>query len=139
MPEQPKLVTQPHNPFLLEAFRAFTSEGLPMPIAADMVNAHVAHAHAKVEVDQALALVRIADSLEQSPPILRAIESHLATINAHLSKLANMTDPVTFGRFLAVLCAGMAKRAEKTSEREAADVARLFGNLFGMSDEELSS
>ena len=110
-----KLITQPHNQFLLETFRAFHAEmgGRPesLPLAATMTNAHVAHAAAKAQIDTAMALGRIAASLET-----------LTTLYA---------DPVNKSRFDSMLAAQAEKREENRKERaksaEDAKVRTLFG------------
>jgi hypothetical protein len=117
MTDQPKLITEPHNPFLMETFRAFTAEGLPLPLAGAMTQAHIAHAHAKAAIDQATALERIATALES---------------------IAQLTDPVRAGAFLALLKAGEAKREEtkegRTKEDAMAALTALTGSKISLGD-----
>ena len=108
MNDPPKIVTQSINPFLQESFRAFTAEGLPFPIAAAMTAAHVNHAAAKAQIDQARALERIADVFENF--------------------VARTTDPVRLGGLLAMVKAGDEKRAERKDERaKEGAIAALTG------------
>lgn len=105
-----KIITEPHNPFLMEAFRAFTAEGLSPPMAAEMVKAHVAHA---VGVEQARALIRVADSIE---------------------KIAKLGDPVLAGEFLAFMKAATAKREANRDARANEEARRAFLASFGIED-----
>ena len=118
MTEEKKLITQPHNPFLLETFRAFSAEGLPPAVATAMTQAHVAHAHAKAAIDQARALDRIATALEAIAPL---------------------ADPVRAGAFLALLKAGEVKREENAEARKDAEGRAIFAKTLGMTDKELAS
>jgi hypothetical protein len=120
-----KIVTEPHNPFLLETFRAFLAEGLPVPVATAMVQSHIAHAHAKAAIDQASALVRIANSL--------------ARIDYSIGRISDLTDPVDLGRFLALVRAGDDKRTETAKTRKETEVAESFDRTFGPSNAELAS
>lgn len=113
-----KLITQPHNPFLLETFRAFQAEGLPVPVAVEMVKAHVAHA---VGIETAKALLRVADAAE---------------------KLAKLADPVLAGEFLAFIKAANHKRDEARTAKADAEAKAYFERAFGiqpMTNEELAS
>jgi hypothetical protein len=103
-----KIVTGLANPFLAEAFRAFQAEGLPLPLAAEMVKAHVAHA---VGVEQAKALNRLADAAE---------------------KVAKLADPVLAGEFIAFLKAAEVKRTENKDARKDEEARAALESALGM-------
>jgi len=102
MSQTPKLVTEPHNPYLLETFRAFTAEGLPVPVAVAMTQAHLQH-------QQNLSLQSIARSLDD---------------------IAGLVDPCNADRFLAILKAAAAKRTENKEAREVKDSVDALGELL---------
>ena len=112
MSEQPKLVTEPHNPFLLNTFRAFMAECQNPALAAQMTMAHIEHGQMAIMNEVAKQLHRIADAL---------------------------TDPVEIGRIIALVRAGDAKRAQSAVDREKAEADARFNRILNASDAELAS
>jgi hypothetical protein len=117
MTETPKIITQSHNETLREAFQAFTAEGLPLPIAAIMVEAHVQHL-------QTLVMDRLVTCL--------------ARIEGHLGAIAGLTDPVRASAFTALLRAQDGKREEskegRTKEDAMAALTALTGSKISLGD-----
>jgi tRNA A37 threonylcarbamoyltransferase TsaD len=91
-----KLITESHNEFLRETFRAFLAETGEPGLAAAMTATHVQHLHA-IETQRLVTCV--------------------AHIEGHLRAIAQLTDPVLLGDLLTLLRAGEAKRAESKEER----------------------
>lgn len=123
MSEPQPIVTQPHNPFLLETFRAFVAEGLPVPVASTMTAAHIQHGAAKANIDQATALAQINAKLARF--------GALDKIATQLERIADvLTDPVELGRILALVRAADAKRVENAAGRESAAATESFDELL---------
>lgn len=91
-----KLITESHNEFLRESFRAFLAETGDPGLAAAMTATHVQHLHV-VETQRLVAAV--------------------ARVETHLRAIASLTNPVLLGDLLTLLRAGEAKRAENKEER----------------------
>lgn len=105
--EEKKLVTQPHNPYLLETFRAFLSEGLAPPMAAAMTQAHINH----------------------------GIMATLQDISKTFERIAAMTDPVRAADFLAFLDAAEENIRQARERHDGEESVRTFNEVFGLSDE----
>ena len=112
MSKTPKLVTEPHNPYLLETFRAFAAEGLPVPVAVAMTQAHLQH-------QQNLSLQSIARSLASLQSIARSLDD-----------ISGLVDPCNADRFIAILKAAAANRTKNKEAREVKDSVDALGELL---------
>lgn len=119
MSDSPEIVQGPHNPFLIQTFRAFLAELGGGPPGSTNSNMAVQMTVAHVQFCQAQSLERIATALEDAV------------------KLAK--NPVELERILHFINAATTKRTENKAKREETAKVGALDAMLTTTDEELAS